>query len=43
MKYTAQDERQVTNIAQGKAYSATFVMRPSSRVVYFHTNEGAVF
>ena len=35
MKYTAQDESRVANIAQGEA-SAIFVTRLSSRAIYFH-------
>ena len=42
---TARDERRVANIAQGEAkcYVRIFVMRLSSRAVYFHTNKVAVF
>ena len=40
MKYTARDESPVANIARGEA---VFVTRLSSRAVYFHTNEVAVF
>ena len=41
MKYTAGGESRVANIAQAKQ-SAIFVMRPSPRAVYFHTNKVAV-
>ena len=44
MKYTAQGESRVANIARGEA-SAIFVTRPSPRATgcIFHTNEAAVF
>ena len=42
MKYTAQDKNLVANIARGEA-SAVFVTILSSKAVYFHTNEVAVF
>ena len=40
MKYTAQRESQVANIA--RSLSAIFATRLSPRAVYFHTNEVAV-
>ena len=50
MKYTAQGESRVGNITRSEAECyicpemkpAIFVMRPSPRAVYFHTNEEAV-
>ena len=42
MKYTAQGESQVANIARGKT-DAIFITRLSTRAVYFHTNQVAVF
>ena len=43
MRYTAQDESLVVNIAHGKAECAIFVTRISLRAIYFYTNEVAVF
>ena len=42
MKYAAQSESPVVNIAEAKP-SAIFVSRLSSRAVYFHANDVAVF
>ena len=41
MKHTARDESRVANIARGEA--EYICHKISSRTVYFHTNEAAVF